>query len=81
MESNSSTELQPGDRVHFAIDSVFLPPASDVLAALRPADHLVGTVTQFSGSGTREKAFAVIVLAGQKSLVVPVEKLSRIEGA
>ena len=80
MESISSFELRQGEKVHFAIGSVFLPTVDDVLASLLPSDHLVGTIAQFSGSGTEEKAFAVIMLAGQTSLIIRVEKLSRIEG-
>jgi hypothetical protein len=80
MESTSSTELRQGDRVHFAIDSVFLPSLPDVLAAILPADHIVGTITQFSGSGAQERAFAVVALASHSSVVVPLDDLSRVEG-
>jgi hypothetical protein len=79
MAAECTSALREGDRVFFAIESVYLPVVDDLIAALSTADELVGTIVQFSESGDRPKAYAVVSLPSRSNVVVPVEKLSRIE--
>jgi hypothetical protein len=64
--------------VRFALDSVYLPAADAVLSSLKPADHVVGTITQFSESDAAAQAYAVVSLPGKSNFVVPVGKLVRV---
>lgn len=73
-----SADLREGDTVYFALESVYLPAAQEVIASLRPADELVGTIMQFSESDAGVRTFAVVSLAGRSKVVVPVEKLVRV---
>jgi hypothetical protein len=72
--------LSEGDTVCFTLESIYLPGAREVIASLLPADQMVGTILQFSESDAGVLAFAVIALAGQTKVVVPVEKLARVGG-
>lgn len=70
-----SGETQIGDRVRFAVADVFLPgPGS---AVLHDETELDGTVVEFSDSGARTRAYAVIEVIRKQMMVVPVEKLTR----
>ena len=71
-------QFRAGDVVYFALGSVYLPAAQEVLSSLKPADELVGTIMQFSESDSGLQAFAVVSLAGRSNVVVPVEKLARV---
>lgn len=71
-------ELLEGDVVYFALESVYLPAAREALASLTTADQVVGKIMQFSESDAGVRAFAVIALGGRSKVVVPLEKLVRV---
>lgn len=52
-----------------------MPPLDDLPSSLTTADHLEGTVINFSDSGSRARVFAVIDVVAHQSVIVPVEKL------
>lgn len=69
-----------GDRVRFALADIFLPgpelggsPASEMT-------ELDGTLIEFSDSGSKTKAFAVVEVVRKQMIVVPVEKLECVAG-
>jgi hypothetical protein len=66
---------EKGCKVRFRLADVFLPDANELSAAIRNRNELEGVVIGFSDSGERSNAFALIELAQQESVVVPVEKL------
>ena len=70
--------LHEGDLVYFRVESVYLPAPDRVLAELTPAEQLVGRITQFSGSGDKQNAYAVVILPSHSKLVVPSDKLERV---
>lgn len=73
-------ETQIGDFVRFAVADVFLPgPGSGPLLSADETE-LDGTVVEFSDSGARTRAFAVVEVVRKQMVVVPVEKLSRVTG-
>ncbi|SPE40610.1 conserved hypothetical protein [Candidatus Sulfopaludibacter sp. SbA3] len=71
-------ETQIGDRVRFAAADVFLPGPGGVLTPVSDVSQLDGTVIEFSDSGSRLRAFAVIEVVSKQMMVVPVEKLERL---
>jgi len=77
-EVGGNVDLREGDAVYFALESVYLPAMQEVVASLKPADQLVGTIMQFSESDAGVRAFAVVSLTSRSNVVVPVEKLARV---
>jgi hypothetical protein len=70
-------ETRIGDRVRFAAVDVFLPGPGG--ASLIPeATEFDGMVVEFSDSGPRTRAFAVVEVVRKQMMVVPVGKLERI---
>ena len=70
-----SGEAQIGDRVCFRISDVFLPEPSEVLAHLTPDVEANGVVIEFSDSGTSPRAYALVRLTAQQSVLLPVAAL------
>lgn len=61
--------------MRFRLADVFLPSADGLRAAFQEEDALEGTVVDFSDSGSRANAFAIIEVIQKETVVVPVEKL------
>jgi hypothetical protein len=66
---------QIGDRVSFSIADVFLPEPSEVLANLTADVEANGVVVEFSDSGTSPRAYAVVRITAQQSVLLPVGSL------
>jgi hypothetical protein len=66
---------QIGDRVSFRIGDVFLPEPCEVLAKLTPEAETNGVIVQFSDSGTNLRAYAVVRIAAQQSVLLPMTAL------
>jgi hypothetical protein len=64
-----------GDRVRFALADVFLPGPEVGAAPSSEMTETVGTLIEFSDSGPKTKAFAVVEVVRRQLIVVPVEKL------
>ena len=73
MESVRNAQL--GDRVSFYISDVFLPEPSEVLTKLTPDVETNGVVVEFSDSGSSPKAYAVVRLTAEQSVLLPVSAL------
>ena len=73
MSPRSSVEV--GDRVSFRISDVFLPEPQEVLAALTPELEAIGTLTEFSDSGSSPRAYALVRITAHQSVLVPVAAL------
>jgi hypothetical protein len=73
MENAGSAQI--GDRVSFRISDVFLPEPAEVLAHLTPEVEANGVVVEFSDSGDRPRAYAVVRITGQQSVLLPVGAL------
>lgn len=71
---------EPGDRVRFRIEDVFLPNAEGVFAPLPADTEVEGTILSFSDSGPRLQAFAVVEVVQRQTLIVPVERLAVCQG-
>jgi hypothetical protein len=73
---------QKGCHVRFHLADVFLPNAEDLHAVWGEQEELEGTVVDFSDSGSRRDAFAVVQIEVlvKKTAIVPVEKLTLAEG-
>lgn len=67
--------MQIGDRVRFRKADVFLPAPDAVLAVLPEELELEGTVTDFSDSGSTERAFAVVNVVRKQAIIVPLDKV------
>jgi hypothetical protein len=74
-EEASGGSAQIGDRMSFRIADVFLPEPSEVLANLTPEVETNGVVVEFSDSGSRPPAHAVVRITGQQSVLLPVGAL------
>jgi hypothetical protein len=70
-----SATAQIGDRVSFRIADVFLPEPSEVLDRLTPEAETNGVVVEFSDSGHDQRAYAVVRIATQQSVLLPVSAL------
>lgn len=67
--------VHEGDTVRFHVEDIFLPTRDDLLKALTTAGEIEGVVADFSDSGLRPRAFAVVDVVARQSVVVPIEKL------
>lgn len=64
-----------GDWVRFLASEVFLS-SQEVLASTHASlNEMEGVIVDFSDSGTRPRAFAVVKLATGQTIIVPVEKM------
>ncbi len=66
---------QIGDRVSFRIGDVFLPEPLEVLAKLTPDVEASGEVIEFSDSGNNPRAYAVVRISAQQSVLLPTDAL------
>lgn len=66
---------QKGSLVRFRLADVFLPNAADLRAVFGENEELEGTVIDFSDSGSKHDAFAVVEVIEKRTAIVPVEKL------
>ena len=73
MQSAGSAQI--GDRVSFRISDVFLPEPAEVLANLTPDLEANGVVVEFSDSGNRPRAYAVVLITTTQSVLLPVSAL------
>jgi hypothetical protein len=64
-----------GDRVSFRISDVFLPEPVEVLATLTPDVEANGVVVEFSDSGSSPRAYALVRITPQQSVLLPVAAL------
>lgn len=67
---------QIGNRVSFRISDVFLPEPAEVLASLTVEAETSGVVVEFSDSGSSPRAYAVVQIASQQKVLLPVSALS-----
>jgi len=70
-----SASAQIGDRVSFRISDVYLPEPSEVLSQLTTDVEANGVIVEFSDSGTRPQAYAVVRLTAQQTVLLPVAAL------
>lgn len=70
---------QIGDRVSFHVADVYLPEPSEVLANLTPEVETNGVIVEFSDSGTNLRAYAVVRITAQQSVLLPVAALHVLE--
>jgi len=66
---------QIGDRVSFRISDVFLPEPSEVLANLTTDVETKGVVEEFSDSGDRPRAYALVRITVRQAVLIPVGAL------
>jgi hypothetical protein len=71
----SAGTAQIGDRVSFRISDVFLPEPSEVLAKLTSDTETSGVIVEFSDSGNNLRAYAVVRITAQQSVLLPVSAL------
>jgi len=64
-----------GDWVRFRISEVFLPEPSEVLAKLTPDVEANGVIEDFSDSGQSRRAYAVVRITTEQSVLVSVNAL------
>ncbi len=72
----TSGDAQIGDRVSFRISDVFLPEPAEVLAHLTTEVEANGVVIEFSDSGSRPCAYALVRITASQSVLVPVAGLT-----
>jgi len=72
---HSGITAQVGDRVSFRIADVFLPEPSEVLKNLTLEAETNGVVIEFSDSGNDPRAYAVVRITRQHSVLLPVNAL------
>ena len=72
---HTQAAAQIGDRVSFRISDVYLPEPSEVLANLTPEAEANGVVVEFSDSGNDLRAYAVVRITTQQSVLLPVNAL------
>jgi hypothetical protein len=73
MQTGESAQI--GDLVSFRISDVYLPEPPEVLAKLTADVATEGVVIEFSDSGNRPRAYAVVRISAQQSVLVPVSAL------
>jgi hypothetical protein len=69
---DSSAALQVGDRVSFRICDVYLPEPAEVLANLTSDVEANGVIVEFSDSGDRPRAYAVVRITRGQVVLLPV---------
>ncbi|MGH9621010.1 MAG: hypothetical protein ACRD45_15060 [Bryobacteraceae bacterium] len=76
-----SVSAEIGNRVSFRISDVYLPEPSEVLAHLSPETEANGVVVEFSDSGSNPRAYAVVRLTAEQSVLLPVTALRVVASA
>ena len=72
---SSANTAQIGDRVSFRMSDVFLPEPAEVLVDLTVELEAIGSVVEFSDSGNSMRAFAVVQITANQTVVLPVSAL------
>ena len=67
--------MRIGYRVSFRISDVFLPEPAEVLATLTPDVEANGVIVEFSDSGSRPRAYALVRITTCQSVLLPVAAL------
>jgi hypothetical protein len=86
LQPSSEDVMQPaataqiGDRVSFRIADVFLPEPPEVLANLTADVETHGVVEEFSDSGDRPRAYALVRITMQQAVLIPVAALHVLKG-
>ena len=73
--SMESASAEIGDRVSFRISDVYLPEPSEVLNRLTADVEANGVIVEFSDSGSKPHAYAVVRLTAEQSVLLPVAAL------
>ena len=61
--------------MRFHLADVFFPNATELRAAFQDSDEIEGTVIDFSDSGSRLDAFALIEVVQKRTVIVPTDRL------
>lgn len=64
-----------GDRVSFRISDVYLPEPAEVLAKLTPEVEANGVIVEFSDSGIKPRAYAVVRITPEQVVLLAVSAL------
>ena len=67
--------------MRFHLADVFLPNAEELRATFQEEQVLEGTVIDFSDSGIRSNAFAIVEIIQKQTVVIPIEKLQPASGS
>jgi len=67
--------VQIGDQVSFRISDVYLPEPAEVLAQLTAEVEANGVIVEFSDSGSKPRAYAVVQITQKQVVLVPVVAL------
>jgi len=67
-----------GDKVRFSVSDVFLPQPDGVFVAAPDETEVEGIIVDFSDSGPRSRAFAVVDVVRRQTVIVPAEKVQLI---
>ena len=70
-----------GDWVRFRLADVFLPSQDELFNAPSDDTEMEGAIVDFSDSGLKPRAFAIVEVVGGQTMVVPVGKLKLIKAA
>ena len=69
-----------GSKVRFHLADVFFPSTEELRAIFPHEEELEGTVMNFSDSGSRSNAFAIVEIIRKQTVVIPIEKLLPVKG-
>jgi hypothetical protein len=72
---DSKNDPNIGDRVSFRISDVYLPEPAEVLANLTADVEANGIIVEFSDSGSRLRAYAVVRITSGQVVLLPVDAL------
>jgi hypothetical protein len=64
-----------GDKVRFSVSDVFLPQPEGVFIAAPDETEVEGTIVDFSDSGSKPRAFAVVDVVRRQTVIIPAEKV------
>jgi hypothetical protein len=67
--------------VRFQISDIFLPSREELFIGPPSEAEIEGTIVDFSDSGSKPRAFAVIEVISRHTVVVPTEKVKIIAPA
>ena len=76
MDPNNDPNV--GDRVSFRISDVYLPEPAEVLANLTADVEANGVIVEFSDSGSKPRAYAVVRISPGQMVLLPVGALHHI---
>jgi len=64
-----------GERVTFRVGDVYLPEPAEVLAKMTADVEACGVVVEFSDSGTKPRAYAVVQITREQVVLLPMGAL------